>query len=73
MAFLLKIAQILIGLFGLFRKSPEEKLGELEVTDNVQKETIHALQVDKAVSDRIDSMPDAERVQLANAINARKP
>lgn len=59
--------------FGLFASDKKQELGHLEVTTKVQEETIHELEVDKTVSDRIDNMSDTERVLLATAINAAKP
>lgn len=67
-------AAVIKGFFGLFAKTPEEKLGIAETKNENAAKTIHDLQVDKAVSDRVDGMSDAERLRLATAINsADKP
>lgn len=72
MAFLKIIfSAVLNSIFKLFGTSPEQKLGRLEVTDKIQEETIHEMQVDKAVSDRIDGLSDDQLDGLSGKLNIR--
>lgn len=55
------------------KEARAENAGAMKVVNKQQAETIHELQVDKTVSDRIDNMSDTERMRLAGAINKSEP
>lgn len=59
------------GLFAFFLPSKDEKLGKLEVTEVNQAQTIKELEVNEKVSDRVDSMPDADLASLSDRLNKR--
>lgn len=52
------------GLLAFFMPSKDEKLGQLEVTEKVQKESLDAIQKSKSARESLDSNPSAtERVR----------
>lgn len=65
-------ADFFVGMFkSIFTSNRDERMGILETTDAQKTETIHELEVDKAVSDKVDAMSDADRERLRTNLNNR--